>query len=860
MSFDDDYKRAVLEPARAVGDQPPEDLRVRYALPVELTPAGVTAQVKEVRQCWRRSRGQLKYRKLIDRLEAEHRALAPVFSAAETGDLGPLNKRLRGGAERNAQRRAEVRNRLLDAAGPLRLLSPADLDAIGRAGGLSRAELQQLARMDGVDVRDPDPLPPGPPYPGYPKARESLQVLGSRHLLAFLLGSDRINGIRIFGQVTAGGIPIDGTGATRALERVAGDWARRPRDTSATHAETILIALRSAVRDGFLQELLRFDFVARLRERRAQRASDNALMDLAVRDLGLDLPEARRLVFAIGHEAGMSAGPAGRLRELLDNGQAHTAALLAENITDEDAAEPAAEARRRVAAAARLLDEALELTGRNDLDGAWLRLDDALKLAADLPGAHEHQRRLPPLPPAGVRAEPQDGAVRVSWTDSPSTAGELTHQVIRRTGRPPHDSGDGHHVPGGLDPEPPVNVPLYYAVVARRGEATSEPAAVGPLLVRPEPGQVELAAGDGTVTGRWSCPAGAARVAVLRDGGAVQAGREGFTDRGVRNGLTHHYRIAAVYLDVLGGEVLTPGVLVSVTPNALPDPVTAFSVEPEARDRLLLRFADPRHGVPEALLLDRDPPWPTGTIVPLHEVLAGATRIESAPHAQGLVIRPAGSGVLLLLTVAGDRAAIGAHQRHVDLPSPGGLVVQRRGGTVHVGFGWPGDAASVAVTFQIGDQGAKRISVSRAAYTADGGVHLQAPESAPVKIGVSGIAEHGGSVLTGPAVSATVSARTVVRYDVQPSGPLWRRTLVLTLTSDKPVLLRRLDLVVRDGRVMPQRPGDGETLVTWEDFDLQDSAVLKVPLPRRSGPYWLRCFASSDVELSDPPVRRLQVS
>jgi hypothetical protein len=858
--FDDDYKREVLEPARAAGDQPPEDLRVRYALPAELTPAGVAAQVKEVRQCWRRSRGQLKYRKLIDRLEAEHRALAPVFSAAESGDLGPLARRLRGGDERNAHRRAEVRNRLLDAAGPLRLLSPADLDSIGRAGGVSHAELHQLARMDGVDIRDPDPLPPAPPYPGYPKARESLQVLGSRHLLAFLLGSDRINGIRIFGQVTAGGVPIDGGGATRALERVAGDWARRPRDTSATHAETILVALRSAVRDAFLQELLRFDFVARLRERRAQRASDSALMDLAVRDLGLDPLEARRLVFAIGHEQGVAAGPAARLRELLDNNQAHTAALLAATITDEDAAEPSAEARQRVASAARLLDEALELTGRNDLDAAWLRLDDALRLAADLPGAREHQRRLPPLPPSGVRAEPQGLSVRVTWTDSPSTAGDPTHQVIRRTDRAPHDSGDGRPVPEGFDTEPPVNVPLYYAVVARRADATSAPASAGPLFVRPEPGHVELAAGDGTVTGRWSCPPEAARVAVLRDGAAVDAGREGFTDRNVRNGLTHHYRVAAVYLDSLGGEVLTPGVLVSVTPNALPDPITAFTVEPDARDRLLLRFAEPRHGVPEALLLDREPPWAVGAVIPLNEILASGVRVDSAPHAQGLVVRPGTSGVLLLITVAGDLAAVGPHQRHVDLPSPGGLVAQRRGDMVHVGFGWPGDAASVAVTFQIGDLGAKRISVSRAAYTADGGVHLKVPESEPVKIGVSGIAEHGGSVLTGPAVSATVAARTLIRYDVEPSGPLWRRVLVITLTADKPVRLRRLDLVVRDGRIMPQRPGDGETLVTWEDFDLQDAVVLKVPLPKRDGPYWLRCFASSEVELSDPPVRRLQVT
>jgi hypothetical protein len=47
---DEEYKRQVLEPARAAGDQPPEDLRVRYRLREPLRPAEVAASVKEVRQ------------------------------------------------------------------------------------------------------------------------------------------------------------------------------------------------------------------------------------------------------------------------------------------------------------------------------------------------------------------------------------------------------------------------------------------------------------------------------------------------------------------------------------------------------------------------------------------------------------------------------------------------------------------------------------------------------------------------------------------------------------------------------------------------------------------------------------------
>src|SRR5690606_30920264 len=121
--------------------------------------------------------------------------------------------------------------------------------------------------------------------------------------------------------------------------------------------------------------------------------------------------------------------------------------------------------------------------------------------------------------------------------------------------------------PGRLAGSPPVNVPLYYGVVAVRGDAAAPPAVAGPLVVRPDPADVELLAGDGQVTGRWRCPAEAARVVVIREGRAVPAGRDGFRER-VPNGRTHHYRICAVYLDSAGREVVTDGVRASATPSA----------------------------------------------------------------------------------------------------------------------------------------------------------------------------------------------------------------------------------------------------------------------------------------------------
>lgn len=162
-----------------------------------------------------------------------------------------------------------------------------------------------------------------------------------------------------------------------------------------------------------------------------------------------------------------------------------------------------------------------------------------------------------------------------------------------------------------------MNAPVYYAVFAMRGDAAAPPAVAGPLTVRPEPAEVELLPGDGQVTGRWRCPAEAARVVVVRDGQAVAAGRDGFRE-GVPNGRTHHYRICAVYLDPSGLEVTTDGVRASATPSAPPEPVYELSAETDPADPGLVRarFDPPGHGTVELVLSDGPPPWPRSALVP----------------------------------------------------------------------------------------------------------------------------------------------------------------------------------------------------------------------------------------------------
>lgn len=842
MVFDEQrYVREVLEPARAAGNQPPDDLRVRYALVEPLNSREVADSVKRVRMCWRKSRGQLRFRRLIDRLEGDHLKLAELFERAALGDLAPLRAELTTATEKADRRRAELRHRLLDAAGEMLMLAPADLREIG-------GEAAELAREADIEIREPDTLPATPPYAGYyPRARDALDALGARHLREFITGEPRAG--RVLGPLPD---------LWPAIQWIGDQWSRRPHDGNRTNADTVLIALKRA--GDHLGELILYDVAARLRERHQQRASPGALLRFATDDLGVDPGDARRMVFAVLRESGTPGGLAARLRDLIDGGEIHAAAELAAAGPAEltgDADVLAAEARRRISAATALRQEAAALV-LTDPDEAWLRLADALRLADDLPGAADLQAGLPPRAPGRIEAVVEGAEVALSWSPTPSRVGEIGYAVTRCLGRVPRHPGDGEPLRSGdgfaRDTSPPLNAPLHYAVFAVRGTAASVPAVAGPVHVRPEPAGVDLRAADGVVAARWTCPAEAVRVLVTRDGTPVPAERGGFRDETVSNGTTHHYRIAAAYLSADGHEILTPGVHAAATPAARPDPVDSLSVDQDPAGHLVVTYDEPRHGQVEMVAMSGPPPWPAGTTLAVEEVHRTGRVLRTTPVPGGVVVRT-GPGVLLAVSVSGDLATIGAHREHVNLTPPRELITQRRGEVIMLGFDWPADVTEAEIRWWPADGETQRLPIGRAGYDAHGGVRLAAPRGEAVTIEVAAAASAYGRRVIGAPVRAEVPGRALVDYDLRRSR--LRGPLVVTLTSPAPARIGRLVLIARPGP-LPQRPADGETVMTWEDVELP--ARLHAPLPRLERPYWLRCFAEDDsIELRDPPVRHLKV-
>lgn len=857
MAFDEQrYTREVLEPAREAGGLPPEELRVRYQLGAEMTAAEVAETVRQVRQCWRRARGMLKYKRLADRLEADHARFAPIFTSAAEGDLAPLREAL-GDSERRASRRlGDALRRLDDAAGSLRLLTPALLATIARSSGVGHEEAMRLAAERSIEVREPDSLPEAAPYPGYGKAREALDTLGLPHLGRFLYG-DACEGMRVAdGVVVPGAVPVGD--ALRDVER---QWAARTRGSRTISADTVLAALRHSPDPA---TLIRYDIVSRLRERVREHPYDDTLLRHAVTELDLAPGEARRLIFAVRAEGGLATGASARLRELVDAGEVHAAAdfagALDPGALTGEAAELATEVTARLAKAVRLRDRARAAL---DPDDAWLALRDALQRVPDLPGAAELLMRLAPHPARALRANLQGDGVSLVWQPSPSRAGRIVYEVLR----------DGAHLatterPSLRDEAPPVNTTIVYSVVARRDEAVSMPATAAPVVVRPEPRDIVLTSGDGVVSGGWSRPEEATRVVVTRDGVEVETGDTGFNDRGVSNGKSYAYVVHAAYAGP-DGEVLTPGVRRTLTPRGRPRPITDFTLTPDpaAPGTFIVRHREPVTGVLEIVGLDAAPPWPVGTTLSVAELRAASRAIPAIPTREGQAIRPGGGqGVLLAVTVAGDLATVGAHLDHVSLAPPTRLTAQRRGVTVYVGFVWPPDVPEVEVSWN-----GRSMIVNPAAYHAQGGVRLDVPEGEPVTVRVAPTSMVRGERVRGAAVSLRLDGHVPVRYDIGQQGPAWRRSLVVEVTADRPVLLRRLALVLKPGHVQPKSAADGLLLREWADLEVP--ARLVVPAPQRAKPYWLRCFAEGagddapgdapgtwgDVALIDPPVRRMKV-
>ncbi|MGH3715924.1 MAG: hypothetical protein ACRDT4_21055, partial [Micromonosporaceae bacterium] len=310
MTFDAErYLAEVLEPARRAEGQPPADLLVRYGLSLPLSAAEVAVQLPAVLGTWRRARRELKYRKLVAKLEADHARLAPAFDKAKAGDVGPLHAAVVQARSASDAKLDKLRDELADIAGPVRRITPALAGELAGNHGLRLEQIAPVLLELSVEVATPDQLPPQPPVTGYPRYREALRTLGCRHTADFVLDESRDSAslggaLRVWDTIEIEGQPerrvVASTVHTADLA-----WAARPYDGSKTLAATVLVTLKALAEQSGpagIAELVRYEVAEELRTRHRQGASAAALVEYAVTSLGLAADDARRIAFAVRAE------------------------------------------------------------------------------------------------------------------------------------------------------------------------------------------------------------------------------------------------------------------------------------------------------------------------------------------------------------------------------------------------------------------------------------------------------------------------------------------------------------------------------------------------------------------------------
>ncbi|MEO3788376.1 hypothetical protein ABGB12_34035 [Actinocorallia sp. B10E7] len=855
-----------------------EDLRTRYQLPQHLDGPAVAAAVAAVLACWRRSRARLKYRAVIVQLEAGYLMHQPLLDEAAHGDPRRLRAALEEHGRLAESERARLRAAVEEAAGGLGLLAESTLAKIATAHRVGEDRVRELVSELGVRVTEPDSLPESVPHLAYARCAGHLEVLRLRHLADFLAtgvpGGRTDRPVGVFGAP-----PVD----RRTFEAAAHAWGRLPHGSAQTAAQAVIAALREVLAEQGPEgaaRILRHELAVLLRRRRDARATPATLLAYAVEELSIAEYDARRLVFAVLHEA--AGDPvADRLRRLAADGRLVEAAAVAERIPADSLSEAVRalveHMRGELDAAHALLDRARRLPSA-EADQAWDLLERAEAAVLDLPGIDSVRRGLAVHPVSGLTAVPDKAHIVLRWRPSPSRAGEPEYVLLRAERHPPLGAAEGTVLPLAsprdtlyVDESPPAGVPLYYAVAVRRAaEPAGTPAPLvvcGPVVHWPEVSDVRLHPGDGEITAGWICSHRAESVEVVRTGpdGAevrVAARPDGFTDRGLANATTYRYRVRVAYRADNGRLDHTDGLWFSAAPSAPPEPVTDLDIR-LVDGGLLACFDRPPGGKVRLYGFDDAPPWTVGTRLRTAE-LPGSP-ITTHHTRDGLRFRPPDRPIVVLaVTVAGDRAVIGAHAA-VTAQRVGALAVTRHGGTgLAVVFDWPPDSGSeIEVTWRTsGDAGERRRSITRASYRNEAGVRLPVPDGAGVEIEVRAVALLGDLRAYGPPSRLVLPPRADVDYRLERHGLLRRRTVTAVFTARTTVRAQRLLLVRSRDPVWPLEPADGDVLAEAADVTLGPGREAKLSADLARGPDgWLRCFAFGEaLVLRDPPQHTLKAT
>jgi hypothetical protein len=868
----DTYRDTVLDAARRAGNVPPVDWFVRYDIdPNQVRdPAEFKRRVAAVVKFWRSLKHQRKYLPLATALltadtDLSRRGLLTIEAFTKQHEESRTRARVR-----MDDRIAAVADSAscLTVSGLRRLLDMLD-------GAFTEPEVRAaLAEKNLTVIEPPWELPAGPPAPSARSLTAPLTALDSRLSPDVVFGVEAVRaGFRLKDGFR---LAADGRTVTQSeLLALREKHSRSKHDEHKTAVDTVLaILIGAADQPDALHKLFLWEVTEQLRPD-VEAGLPVRVVTQSATELGLDAGEAAELAVTLTAGTGRGARDdtvARRIAEAIRAGELGEARGLLDDVPAGECAEARAELEeitRRVADLTHRAESALAAGGSEE---AAALLAEAAAAAADDDGLRARLAAVPPPPPEEVTAgiDGARGRIHIRWAPSRARTPEVRYRVVRTTGEPAVTSSAGTAVAEtagneAKDELPPPAVPVCYTVFASRGgDAWSAGVAAAPVESVPAVTDLELRTTELAVTGAWQTSPGTTSVLVTRsDEGSGESvtvpsrGMSAFADPAVRTGVTYEYAVTALYRSPSGAERRSVPVRAVATPTAPPTAVEELrwtATQDGGASVVELVWPPPAGGTVEVRASAREPRWPAGTIVPRTEaagigkVVGGTVTTDSRGHDHLVFRPPQGRVVLTVITVSGDRAAIGAGTTVALLDPVSELRTRRHGDDIRLFWTWPPGATRARVAWWPTATGSPsaplgEFGVSLRQHTASGGVTFTA-RPGPITVAVRTVAGRAGNEDSSPALTAVVPGeRARVTYAVRSTGVPGRRRHEIVLTSDQPCHLPDVLVIHRKDGVLPLRAGNGTTLATIAARELAQGQHVSVPLDVQVRPLsGLACF------------------
>lgn len=507
-------------------------------------------------------------------------------------------------------------------------------------------------------------------------------------------------------------------------------------------------------------------------------------------------------------------------------------------------------------------------------------IDAALAIDAADPALAEKRADIPPTAPARLRWSADASGVQLSWEGAGDDT--VTWTVVRREGRAPSGARDGTVVgteltePRCIDPDAPAGTELFYAVVAvRDGRARSRPSTAEQVVVLPSVTGLRAAADADAVTLQWIAPPDAVEtlIGITRadDGHAEKRSSPGSRARidGLSTGTVYQFTLEAVYL-VAGARRLAPPVSIRTVPRAAATAVTGLEVvRDESAERLLASWDAVTSYRVELWGVPVEHAWAPGTMVQDHDLTgSGGRRLgESEPdgspaaRSEARLSRMPGVVRILAATRTDDGLLIGEDVVVGDAAPPQDVRAERFGDDVKLSWVWPDGDVVIQLEWRDG-HGRRRRRVTRAAYTAQGGVRIHGADEVS-DLSVATVMRIGDDeIMSAPnAVALPVSSVHDVEYSLSVRRPLFgAASCTISLRCDPLPSAAPMRLVMTRGSFMPASPERGETVSAFE-ADLTTGVFRhQVDLGKLRPGYWLRLFADDPnaIRMHDPSTSELK--